>query len=377
MFETYDYETILNNMLENVDDSMDKREGSIIYDALAPCALELTNFYQGLDIVLDEVFADSASYAYLAKRAAERGILPYDATQSVLQMSVTPTDSPVTVGDRFFINDLNFTVTDVDSENVGTYSITCDTAGSLGNLISGDLIPADTNEDLSNMETATITSVLIPGRDEEDEEDFRNRYFSSFSNIAFGGNKQDYINMIMEFDGVGACKVFRYHWREYDSSIDDYVIKYNVTAYIMDSQFREPSSVLINTIQEALYPANEDGLAPIGHMVKVLGVDESSEDVMIDAAYSTGYSFNSLKTQIEEVVEEYFEEVRRSWVDANFTSIIQDGLTLECSVLKQRLNGIVGISEVNDVYINSYNDSYTYDYPDYIPVMGEVGDYNA
>lgn len=375
MFETYDYETILNNMLENVDDSMDKREGSIIYDALAPCALELSNFYQGLDIVLDEVFADSASYAYLAKRAAERGILPHDASPAVLQMSVTPTNSPVTVGDRFFINDLNFTVTDSDSENIGIYSITCDTAGSSGNLQSGSLIPADTNEDLSNMETASITAILIPGSDEEDEEDFRNRYFSSFSNVAFGGNKQDYINMIMEFDGVGACKIFRYHWEEYDDSIDDYVVAYNVVVAILDSQFKEPSTTLINTIQEALYPENGDGLAPIGHMVKVLGVEEDGIYVDIDATYSSGYSFNSLKTQIEDIVEGYFEEVRRSWADANFISLEEDGLTLECSVLKQRLSTIIGISSVNDVYIDGHNDSYTLYYPTYIPVVNEVGDY--
>ena len=182
--------------------------------------------------------------------------------------------------------------------------------------------------------------------------------------------------MIMEFDGVGACKIFRYHWEEYDESIDDYVVAYNVVVVIMDSQFKEPSTTLINTIQEELYPEDGNGIAPIGHMVKVIGVEEDGLHVYVDATYSSGYSFNSLKTQIEDIVEGYFEEVRRSWVDANFLSIDEDGLTLECSVLKQRLSNIIGISSVNDVYIYGDNDSYTLYYPTDIPVVNEVDDYN-
>ena len=59
-----------------MSDELDKREGSVIYDAIAPAALELANMYVALDVVMDEVFADSASYYYLIKRAAERGIYP-------------------------------------------------------------------------------------------------------------------------------------------------------------------------------------------------------------------------------------------------------------------------------------------------------------
>ena len=36
MYESQTTETILRRMLDKVPDSLDKREGSIIYDALAP-----------------------------------------------------------------------------------------------------------------------------------------------------------------------------------------------------------------------------------------------------------------------------------------------------------------------------------------------------
>ena len=45
---TFDY--IMNRMLESVPDTVDKREGSIIYDALAPAAAELVKCYMELDV---------------------------------------------------------------------------------------------------------------------------------------------------------------------------------------------------------------------------------------------------------------------------------------------------------------------------------------
>ena len=44
---TFDY--IMNRMLESVPDTVDKREGSIIYDALSPAAAELAKAYMELD----------------------------------------------------------------------------------------------------------------------------------------------------------------------------------------------------------------------------------------------------------------------------------------------------------------------------------------
>ena len=61
MFEEYTFEVILNAMLARVPDTIDKRQGSIIYNALAPAAVELQNMYINLDVILNETFADTAS----------------------------------------------------------------------------------------------------------------------------------------------------------------------------------------------------------------------------------------------------------------------------------------------------------------------------
>lgn len=95
MFEENDFESLMERMLAKVSDDFDKREGSVIYDALAPAALELAEFYITLDRMMNEVFAESASYYFLVKRAAEKGLLPREETCAIGKMIVIPADTEV------------------------------------------------------------------------------------------------------------------------------------------------------------------------------------------------------------------------------------------------------------------------------------------
>ena len=209
MFEEYDFDTLVERMLANVDDKFDKREGSVIYDAVAPAALELANMYVALDMVMDEVFADSASYYYLIKRAAERGIYPKEETNAECKLTVVPADTQISIDDRFALGELNYTVTSVIDTSQGLYKITCETPGTIGNQQLGDLIPLETKNNLNDMQSVKLTEILIPGEDEEDIEVFRERYFASFNQTAFGGNKADYKEKVNDIAGVGGCKIMR------------------------------------------------------------------------------------------------------------------------------------------------------------------------
>jgi uncharacterized phage protein gp47/JayE len=55
-----DAEEILERMLNRVSDDKDKREGSIIYDALAPAAIELESIRADLDDAEYEPDIDTA-----------------------------------------------------------------------------------------------------------------------------------------------------------------------------------------------------------------------------------------------------------------------------------------------------------------------------
>ena len=112
MYQDITYEMLLRRMLDRViskNPDIDTREGSVIYNALAPAAVELKNMYMRLDDILNDTFADTASRVYLIKRAAERGLAPYPAAYAVLKGEFN-TDVPV--GNRFALLNgiMNYTV---------------------------------------------------------------------------------------------------------------------------------------------------------------------------------------------------------------------------------------------------------------------------
>ena len=55
MYEEMTYENILQQMLSRVTSDVDKREGSVIYDAMAPAAYFLADQYFQLEHFLDLV----------------------------------------------------------------------------------------------------------------------------------------------------------------------------------------------------------------------------------------------------------------------------------------------------------------------------------
>ena len=171
MYESLTFEVLLKRMLDRVSNSLDKREGSIIYDAAAPAANELQNAYINLDIMINEAYADTASRYYLIKRAAERGLLPYSATKAIVKGEF---NIDVPIGARFSLEAFNYIVREKISQ--GVFQLECEQEGTKPNSYLGTLIPIEYIEGLTKAE---ITELLIPGEDDEDTEHFRQRYFDS------------------------------------------------------------------------------------------------------------------------------------------------------------------------------------------------------
>ena len=108
MYEDITFEDIMERMLDRIPDGYDTREGSVIYDALAPAAVELQNMYIELDYIMNQSFADTATREYLIRRAAERGITPQTATPATLQGESLPTTVNIPIGTRFSLDELNY-----------------------------------------------------------------------------------------------------------------------------------------------------------------------------------------------------------------------------------------------------------------------------
>lgn len=199
MFEAMTYENILTDMLARVTSDVDKREGSVIYDALAPTAYHLAQTYFYLDAFVDLVSGDTAMGEYLDKVVADYGLVRKEATYAVRKIE---TSAPVNIGTRWGINETSYVITSLLSTNV--YSATCEQLGEIGNTYSGAL----DNIDNVNGVTASLAAVIKPGEDEETDDALRERFFVKVRLPATSGNAYQYRQWALEVPGCGGAKVF-------------------------------------------------------------------------------------------------------------------------------------------------------------------------
>lgn len=360
MFENYTYEELLANMLSEVPTTVDKREGSIIFDTLSPAALELAKAYMGMDSVLNNAFAETAIREYLIRIAKERGLEPESATNAILkgEFNFISNDGEyigevVSEGNRFNLDKINYIVTSQltnESDSVmaitdsngntitvgrkepipGAWMLRCETSGIAGNMHFGTLSPIET---ISGLTKAELTDLLIPGEDEEDTEVFRQRYFDSINSEAFGGNRANYIKWVKEMDGVGQVKIKR---TPNGGG--------TVGVIITDSEGNPASAELRNEVKEILdpeeYTGQGEGLAPIGHKVMVSTVSVRSIDVYFyNAELEAGVSTADIQNEIDQILKSYADEINAKWEERATIKVFATQVLARCL-------GIAGIINI-------------------------------
>lgn len=304
---TFDY--IMNRMLESVPDTVDKREGSIIYDALAPAAAELAKTYMELDVVMDETFVDTASLQYLMLRCKERGVAIQGETAAVIEGVFTPSSVELTAGLRFNCDEVNYTITEKIS--AGHYKLEAETLGTVGNKYTGLLLPIQT---VNGLETAQIAAVLIPAEDGDTTDTLREKYYASIDGEAFGGNVADYREKVNAITGVGGVKVYPV-WNGGGT------VKLTVIA----SDYTAPSSELISKVQTAIDPEQNHGegmgLAPIGHTVTVTGAKYADLTITANVTFAAGWNWENGKSQLVSAANAYLDELCKAWADSETTVV--------------------------------------------------------
>ena len=316
-----DYEYILARYLGNVRDDVDKREGSVIWDSGAPLCIELAIAYLYVQAMVLNCFAASAPSPYLELRCEEQGISRNPATYSKrLGIFTNGQGEPysLAMGTEFSTIDettlINYTVTEVYTEGgvtvPGSYILTCNEPGVIGNQYFGEIIPV---YNLAGLATATLS--------DEDIEELRARYFNVVNHKAFGGNITQYRQFIEELDGVSTCQIYPHYNSTVTPSREEGGY---VTISILDSDYNRPSNLLIETVQQEIDPHYNDeyagqglGTAPIGHVVSIVAPTEVSCDVDAVIEVKNGYTLQSIKPAIIQNINNYFLELRKKWAESD------------------------------------------------------------
>lgn len=398
MYENVTQEVLLERMLARVSDKLDKRPSSVIYDTHAVTSIELQILYIELDTLITNSFGDTAAREFLILLAKDRGLAPEPATHAVLKGEFTPTTVDVT-GQRFNIGEMNYVVKEQIAP--GQYQVQCEEVGEVGNQFLGQMIPM---EYIDGLETATLTDLLIPGEDEEDTEVFRQRYFDSFKEQTFGGNRADYLAKVRSIDGVGDVKVTRVWngdispadmipseavktWFEsvistlseevatwlsavyYAAAEKKLTVGGTVLITIVDSDdFGEASTTLIDHVQSTLDPEQNAGegygLAPMGHVVNVKSALAVGMSITATVVFEEGYNWSNSKTVIEEAVNAYFLELRQAWANTTYTVV-------RISQIENRILGVQGVVDISGTKINGVANNITLGKYE-IPILGGV-----
>lgn len=371
--DRYTFEYILQQMLNKIPDTLDKREGSIIWDALAPAAQEMAKIYIQLKSILINTYPATAVAPYLDLRVQERGMERRAATYAVKKGTfVNQNGEPATIplGARFSTvgdeNPLNFTVTAVYEESgieqAGEYELTCETAGTAGNNYVGNLLPI-TN--LPELKSATMGELLIPAQDTETDDELYDRYKLKVNETAFGGNIAQYREFMGKISGVSAAQIYPV-WQGGGT----------VKAAIIGADFGLASYNLIELAQKEIDPDPSGtglGMAPIGHKVTVTTATRRDVNVEVSVNVVAGYTAEQIKSFITPVLEQYFLETRKKWGETDdqnnyFLNMYRANIIADIIGIPQILNVTQVLLDGENADISFTENSTTQE----LPFLGEV-----
>ena len=352
--EIYDYDYLLQMALADVSDSVDKRQGSIIFDTLSPFCYRMAEIFMELRNFYKDTFAETAQDEYLDYRVREQGVIRYEATKAIKKgYFVDNNGEPLAIalGSRFStihdIRPLNYMVTEVymidDIVQPGYYKLECETAGTIGNEYSGELINIT---HIAGLGLGTLTDLIQPGRDKELDDDLRRRYFDIIEQKAFAGNIADYRKKTKEISGVGDVQIYP-TWNGGGT----------VKLSIVDSEYNKCTVDFVNIVQGLIDPENMDGvsglglgLAPIDHQVTVTTPDELIVDVEAEIALMAGFSTGQIQTEAEQVIEDYLLSLRQNWAVSDNNNEYNVGVYR--SRIIAALLTVTGVSNVISVQLN-------------------------
>lgn len=303
LFENQTFETILQRMLDRIPDDIDKREGSIIYDALAPAAIELAQMYTELDVVLRLAFGETSTGEYLDKRAADFGVYRKQATSAVRKGIFTDGNNApfnIPIGSRFRLNDMVYVA--IEKITDGQFRMQAETSGSIGNQDFGNLLPIEPIEGLG---TATLADVLIPGEDEESDESLRKRFLQKVREPGTSGNAADYKQWATEVAGVGATKVTPL-WNGPGT----------VKVTIVNADMQPATNELVTQVQQYI-----EQVRPIGAAVTVASAIGKAIDVSGNVVLALGYTLQNAQDAFAVALDEYFKEIAFSATYVSYAKI--------------------------------------------------------
>ena len=361
----YSYSDILSGMLDEVDNSLDKREGSLIYTALAPVAwyleglaLALANIQNGSSVLT----AEGTDLEYLvANRGLTRTAATYAVRQGTFNVAIPDGSEFRTVNGA---DSVLFRSGDLISSSGGVYvyAMTCETAGEIGNAYSGTILPVTS---IAGLQTAVLGTIITVGADAET------------TAAPYGGNITEYRQEILKVPGVGGVQVY---------PAESYNGGGTVLCSICSDDFTAVDNSLVSVVQDIICPPNDGqhtpsingyGIAPVGAAVDIVSATNKTINISFTATFAANVSNGNVAyaDEIRDAIGAYIADVAESWGNALRSRAISYNVTIYAARVIAAILSVPEVINVSNLTINGASGDLALTETSAlqeIPVLGEV-----
>lgn len=202
------YEKIKQRILDNIDTSLTKIEGSFISNTISPIAEELTKAYMNMDDILKLGFIEDTFYDFLDKRVGEFGVYRKQGTTAVGNLTATGMEGvSIENGTIVVCNGLEYVVlNDITLPSEDKVVIEAVEVGYKYNLKQGSTFTLI--DEIYGLESLVLDTDMVRGTDIETDEELLSRFKKTVSNPSTSGNISHYEQWALECEGIGKAKVY-------------------------------------------------------------------------------------------------------------------------------------------------------------------------
>ena len=315
------YNNLLEDALSNVPNNIDKRQGSIVHMVISSMCMKLEDIIMESAKLHLEGNTLTSTGVNLEIEAESFGVYRKAPTKARGIIVTEPENIEIPNGTRFFTkhtqSNVMFTSLDKTNYNSGeAYRVKSDTAGDIGNIYIGELLPVDYVDGLLKV---NLVEIDVVGTDEESDEDLRDRLISKKNQQSFAGNISYYKEIVEEYDYVSGVQVYP-AWNGGGT----------VKLSVVNKQYEPISNNNKNELKADIDPldnqGNGMGKAPIGHVVTIVAPTKVDINVTCTLSLIAGAVKSTVVSKISDGIEEYIREIQNEWdkEDAygNYSSVI-------------------------------------------------------
>ncbi len=307
LYENKSYENIKQEILNNINLSLNKSEGSFLNDMVSPIALKFKDMFVELDKTIDLTLVDKIVGEFVDRRVADYGIERKKGTKAKTTIRFTgnqnteiPEGTLVQTANGLIYKTIklgkienNFVDIEAVAENIGgIYNI------SQGLIVN---LPISINGIIS------ITNIVdaTGGTDIETDDNLLKRYFDLIQNPATSGNEAHYKIWANSIDGVGDSRVFP-TWNGAGT----------VKVLVIDSNKMPANSSIVSDVASYI-----ETVRPVGAIVTVEAPNVKNIDISAKLNISSSSNLQTVTQKFTEQLNKYIKDLAFSGLEVSYAKI--------------------------------------------------------